>query len=636
VFLAGCKILPFRSGVRFLFGVSITPFFIAFIIFLMGIIWPGAPHWLLMILPLAIAIGWFIKAKGFYELKAFITKIGEVIFSLIRNREFRVKLVCYIVCCVCIFIVMIPLGTILVRHAKAPIIDHDISHYIMQARYFLEDGDTLGIDNYSGERDGTVVKDDHGPLWVNYISQALMYRSDTQEKDVFDDAAARVAIVITFFYMMISAGAVALILIYDFRAFLLANLLILMHKDFEYISYAFSRDGFRITSLLLFCIILLAFVQRQKVRQSQDVIPGSAFGLSSFLLLGIIAFFAMQGHGANVFFIFLIALAFGIMLIVFQAGAKNILLCSIAIIVGVLSGFVKNIAWFLETGSFRGLATFGLEGTEYGAAVEAADQARTIPPGWERVLVFIESPGVGTILIGSIGLLIMVFVFIVKRKELLPFTFAIFALCIILPMTGLFDIMGHGVSDWYFQNFRYRLPLYAFMAICGAYIIVKLMRKDRLAIWGFVLCAIILLVFSVASTLIIRNGWRDENNWKNAAVNYYRETAQLAEQLADDQRVLINNDRLAIHFKTPPLLHATEKIRPLLLAESAYEVRSILDENNIGVVHVSTRRESIKVTYFYRYLIESDNVEMLSLSPDSEGQAGQPIELFIINSIEDE
>jgi len=69
----------------------------------------------------------------------------------------------------------------------------------------------------------------------------------------------------------------------------------------------------------------------------------------------------------------------------------------------------------------------------------------------------------------------------------------------------------------------------------------------------------------------------------------------------------------------------------LLAAESYDEIYAFLKENRIGVVVVSSQNERMKSTLFYRYLVASDDVEMLEVS--HEYYAGQParqIEIFII------
>ena len=135
-----------------------------------------------------------------------------------------------------------------------PGIDSDGAHYELNARYFLEDKNSWEVDNYTDDKYGSSMPDDHGPLWIMYLADANIV-ADTVG---IDDSLRCVNITIFWVYFC-----------FDIFLFILASYgggtyragvlsLVLFHiYTYSMLMVVGSRDAFRFASLMLLVIFVV-------------------------------------------------------------------------------------------------------------------------------------------------------------------------------------------------------------------------------------------------------------------------------------------------------------------------------------------------------------------------------------------
>lgn len=609
LFLQAEILLPFGSWCRFFLGVSITPLTLGLISFLIGVI-PGCPSSFFLFLPVALALTHQIFFNGFRTLLVFFKSTTIKINSLKQNMKKVGTVAKLVILFIAFVILVIPLSKSMYIHVRTPVNDHDASHYLMQARYFAEDRNSVQIDNYTGDKAGTVLPDDHGPLWTTYLGQALMFHPNGYQGYPWD-ATARVAIVITIPYMLLGLSALALAVRYDANMVLLSIAFLLFEPTFSYISNAYSRDGFKLIALCAVTLVLFAFAKRSYVSRGTC----SGFGLKDFLLLFLMSFFSIQGHSGNLFSLFPMAVFFGVFLLCMKTPVTQIFFLFISGMAGIAFGLIKNIFMYFNRGSFRSYTSFYTAGTEYQATVRRASLGF-----FEGLKLYVDGPVFFCVLLGILGLLFIIINFYISARSTLrnmrifpnALIFAVLSLCSFIPFTGLFDFAEYHISEWFLLNFRYQLHFYIFVSILAAWFVVFLLDHLRQSLVLFLATSATLLSICAYSAYTVKRFWPNEYTPIVAWEQDIQLMANTCVEVSKGQNILINYESLNYNFSKPAIILPGEKTVNLMHANSSDDLNFSLKALDIKVVVLHTQ-PNIEQSALYKYLSGSQDVQQLDI-----------------------
>ena len=599
----GCACLKARRfshlgiWVRFLAGVSLTPLLLAFMSYLLGLLFPGAPIWLFITFPFVLAAVILFTKNRYLGLSFLFRSAIDGWEALRQNtKQFRFfTIVLLLLLCCLAFLLVIKTSYCIIN----PVFGEDLSHYLIQAKYFVEDRVSLGIDNYVGtSREGTVLTDDHGPLWPIYLADAWMHSGSVV--GYWNDAAMKTACVFSLFAMLAAVAALALAVKYTLFMGLITPAFVLLYRYFYLIPYG-SRDGFRLTGLCLLILLLLVFVQRIAKEQ--------AFYPSDYFLLALMCFLTMQGHGSNVYMIFCLSMTFGVLLIICCAKVSTILLMAGATILGTGLVLIKNIQLYLHRGIFRSYTSYATQGT---ALLDASKRQTEEMESFKVIWGSFQWQEFALSILGVCGLVLIGIRYWRRERrplkqtdcsDLAAFSFGLFTAALLLPISGLLDWGQYNISTWLLMQIRYRMYLYVVAAVCGCFFICDIcdrFERDTLR-KGFCYALILLLV--TTSLVQVFQSWPNYNAYPN--VNTLIEAASFAERSAEDGNIFVSDTISAYYYVNSPHLIVHEYTRPLLVAKTDSEIEAALRRLDAKVFMFSFLEVGgMKEMPFYRYLQE--------------------------------
>ena len=350
----------------------------------------------------------------------------------------------------------------------------DESHYLLEAKYYVDDRNSFEIDMYMGEKEGTYQIDDHGPLWTVLLADAMFFSNNDDRNPL----VLKILFIILVASMIISLFNVTSIII-DFRAGMIAMIVAFGYRYLIHFPLAGSRDGFRYISLFLLMALLYEFVERCRCCNS-DI----SYGTQDFLITVFFTFLCINGHGGNAYFVvsLLLAAVMLILCVVFHQNYTDVkkvigysLRLSAAIGIGIIAGLVKNIYIYLKYGSFRSYTSFAYRGLSYDNYGEYIDvkSSNNICEKMNRLLMdytYLEIVLlVIAILVFCFSVLYLLRVFCSGRIEdeynevwsLL--VSVVFFGCLMLPLSGMFNFIAGDVQKWFFVQLRYRIYIYIYI-----------------------------------------------------------------------------------------------------------------------------------------------------------------------------
>ena len=342
------RMLPIQ---RFLFGFCLSPLYISLSTFLIALVWVGVPRFVLFLAPVVLSTAYLLWNRNFMLLRQVFDFQGIRVVCKPDNSP--LKKVIRVPTAIFLLVILTLFG--LTIHARVEHDDYgsDESHYLTQASIFYEDRNSREIDRYAGTQwEGTVFADDHGPLWPVYLADAGILSGAISQ----NSAETETAYFITLFFMLallINTGWIVSGSIYGGIAalFLYSNYYYAVHFVING-----SRDGFRIISLLAFFILLYQLILM--LREKKDL----TFWEAGLLLL--FSYFCMNGHAGNVFIMLSATIVLLALELYLRIPFRQFLLSGISILAGTLLCFVKNILYYLETGTFMTSTLRAFSGTE--------------------------------------------------------------------------------------------------------------------------------------------------------------------------------------------------------------------------------------------------------------------------------
>lgn len=612
-FVSGLKkVFPYHSIIKFLAGAAGAPFFIALSVYFLGIVWPGAPVWIRIPFPMAVCIALALVCRNYRHLIDFFVSVSLVFVRSIKKFSF-------VLCAGVLLIMAVSLTTKLYVNTKTPVIHNDALHYLIQARMFAQDGDSLAFDSDDPQSPygNAYIPDSHGALWPCYLGHAILF-SPGQQAHYPGDVSARLAIQLTTPYFLFAFAALCLLVRRDIKTLVFSLALLFAVWRFGWLAYGFSRDFFRLAALLLLTAYALSVYNR-----ARDGVPFVT--MADWFVSAALVYYTIQGHAVNVVMAGIILIALTVFLCFKRIDLSKIILWASGALTGGGGGFVKNIWHLFKHGELRISSSIIRQGTPLeikpGKAETAgfADVAPIYGYGWNEICI----------ILGLAGLVFLIFrlVTAIKNKRLIDdenyihYGFTVLTLALLLPIFGAFDL-GYALSEWFLMNFRYSLYIFPYLAILGSlFLILVLVRAKRA--WMTV------AVTAICGTLAF---YSISVKWPVLApsgempfIYSYIKAGRWLAQNIPGERVFSNNERANYYFDSLGTVILSPASRALILDQTEPELEETLRFMDISAVALFEDGYDLSETSLCRYLnakvpnIKLEGVRLYPLAIESEG-----------------
>ena len=525
---------------RFLIGFSATPFFIAVWMLVLAALLPGASRWLFLLLPAAVAL----VVLALYAPRTLHRLLREWQRIRAASKNPWLAYLIYVTFAVLMALVIFKL----IPNGQYPFTEHDALVYAIEALQFARSRSISGIPDFRATIDSVMPYHPHTFLYQALLSQSLMATgSDTLGFPY--DHAARAVIQALFLYMLLAVVALAK----TFRVLgvgSLAIIVLLQVPNIEYLSYASSRDAFRIIPLVLLAIIFVGLSPRRLQRRLH---PGSLF----FCL--IFAGFSLAAHTLNLVMVGSIVLAWLVWVLLGKAPWRNILLVLGAILIGLFISGLHYLKSYMDTGNFMGygfvyyayintpLWQYFVNKYQYVVNASLLQQINLLLDQ-DQYRLSVQSL--------FVSLLTIVSYFTLKRKNLAKLLLFI---CLInfstlIPMTGLLDFTKIKLSDMLIRNLRYILHWYPFAAVSVAIFSLSFIdnfsvhKKKYFRFTGWFFLSLLFLILVHTSFKTVNESWRVMNSKVYKSEDIWS-IKKVLDTLPSDERILTDDNHWAYYLK---------------------------------------------------------------------------------------
>lgn len=448
-----------------------------------------------------------------------------------------------------------------------PDIDSDRAHYQLDARYFCEDKNSWEIDNYTDEKYGSSLRDDHGPLWIMNLTDAQVLADAVGLDDPVRIVNYAIFWTYCCFYILLfltasfisgkySAGVVSLLLFNLYR--------------YEVLMIMGSRDAFRFIGLLLLYLYvsnILAEIMEGKARWYH------------YAFMTLFCYLSMNGHEGNVYIMLGMFLVVAVILIVKKTRLKNILLSGSAVLCGTLLGISKTISIYMETGRISSSTILPFHDTPVIQQIAEVNEKRA---DWETIWESYSLSVLFMMVIGIIALIVMIAVSTVKKdKNLLIYGILIAGM--LLPMTGIMDWIGYECSRWFVEQLRYRMYFLMLFAIMGGWMLTRSWAEKLLRyICGFMVAIVFGLWLSVENDRISFYN----KSYLTSCITVGESYRELADTVASvtDGNVFTRNQVILYYLHGTPKLLYHMYTEDLIQAKADAEIEAALEKLNVGAI----------------------------------------------------
>lgn len=644
-------------------GIASSPMFLSFFIYLLGLFFVGWSSWFYYVVPLIVAIVWIGCFKNYILILSVIKEAGAYLTDQVKNlgsglflnaigatgivffyalgfstndtfKEYvlaiyhSLNLTGYLVA---MFFVVSVFSTILYVTRKMvkdgvfiknlfmlilftvvgcslylglsmngrPMRDTDRSHYEIEARYFAEDRNSWEIDNYTDEKYGSTLRDDHGPFWTVNLSDTYILANILRIENPI--RITNICILWAYICFHILLFSTASFIAGTKRAGTLALCLFDFYEHETSLMVYGSRDAFRFIGLLLLMLYvynIFSELLKNKVKGHQ------------FLFLTLFCYFSMQGHEGNVYVMLGMFIFMGAVLLYYHVQARCLILCGISILFGTLLGITKTISLCLSTGRIDSSTLLAFHDTPVIAQMAENDAERI---AWNTICASYSAPVFFMIILGVIGV-IGLLIISWKHKETETFIYGIIIIGMIFPLTGVFDWIGYEFSRWCIEQLRYRMYFLMLFAITGAWMLTYSWNSKRLR---YILTWVVVFCFSVYL-------YQEDSKYKayprnhivasNVLVEEYRQIGDIAAE-ASDGDAFVYNQVLLYYLKGNPRLIFHQYSEDLLQAKSEEEIQAAVDKLNIGTIILPAsglEYHDYSLLPFWKYINENDNFGMIT------------------------
>ncbi|MBR2674867.1 MAG: hypothetical protein IKE52_05375 [Mogibacterium sp.] len=589
-----------------LIGIASTPMLVSLFDYLLGFILVGAWSLLFYLLPIVFSIiivaankNYKLLAKACSEAKKYINEYGEGKES--GRIGSRVRDVAYLAA------LLIFIGTYGVQSVfliERPVLDPDRAHYELEARYFLEDKDSLAVDNYRDEKYGSSLEDDHGDLWVICLADAYIATDVAGSEETL--ICVNSSLLWTYFCFLLLLFLTASFTSKTYRAGIAAILLFNIYHSTMDIIFG-TRDAFRFVGLLL--LLLYA------INQYEDISSGRAKWYE-YAFMALFCYLSMEGHEGNVYLMLGMFLVFALILLFMRTKFKDLVICGFSVLAGTLLGIKETITLFLTTGNLQSSTLLPFHDTP------VIDQIAELNAGRadiEAIWASYSIPVRLMMLLGVIGLVSMLVYSIWKRKRTtLIITLLICGL--LLPMTGAMDWIGYDVSLWFFEQMRYRMTFLMLLAISGAWVLTRSIKSRHiLAIFARIpfaaaFIAVMFFFLQVEQLRMVDYGelYLDYCIKRGA---YYEDIADRAAR-ATHGSVFTQDQALLFYLHGNPKLLYHINAEDLIQAKTEEEIKAAIEKLNIGAIVLPPNGLSYHdyaLLPFWEYIISDESFGQIDM-----------------------
>lgn len=593
------RLLPWPPMARFLAGAASTPFVLSALVFVIGLVWRGAPRLVFVWAPVVLAVGWL----ALYGVRALWAARSAPTLRLDSLRR--------ILLFIC-FVLMVGLATQrMVNCLFQPIISHDIAHYLTEARYFVEFPDSLAINSGIGAQLGTVHPDDHGPFYVCYYAYAMLLTpggAPVAHSEVYNVFAH-----FNFACMAAAFTALALAIKKSYLFAMLSILFMLQAHRLYYIWDSQSRDGYFLAAIALFVLMLLGLARR--LPTLADNREKTSPGL--YIYAGWTSLCLLQGHGWGA----LIFACGGAVLLGFCLARRVPLRRQLALYAamgtGAALGLVHMALRFLRTGKLRSYIVDYAIGSPL--RERYLEQDTTRPGGLDAFLDFWRGSQGLVLLLGFAACVVAVILALRARRlklrtsgiDGMQLFGAVLFLVLCLPIFGLF---GPGVFSSMVGNFRYAFYLYFLAPIPAALLLFRLCRrifeKDGRVAWAR---SIITGLASVVTFFSIVLAWPGGPQPTQEYADALFQAAEAAENAQGAGRIMTDLPAISIYFEQPTLMLMSAASEELIAAEGDEAVANAFAGLNVTVfVSQQGNAPGFEETDIYAWLEANAQKESIS------------------------
>jgi len=564
---------------RFLIGFCLTPFVLAVWMLFVSVVLPGSSRWFFLLPPSSVAVVILLRYGC-----GILRRLGRFYRRCrFRARELWPVYAAYI----CVGVLIVNVISKLVANGAVPVTGSDALQYLGYSLKFAQTRSVFAVTGFHDSPDGTLIGDIHGPVWHTFLSHALMTTGNNPPGYPYD-YAVRVAFQVTVIYMLLAVAALAATSGY-WGVPPLSLALLLQVPQFEYISTASSRDGFRIIPLVLLVTILTGLSPRKLACN---------FHLVALIPVVAIAAFSLAGHTLGGIVAITIGLAWSIWVLAAKAKWIKVVLVLMAMGVGFVLAGPQYIQAYLEIGRVPGAGVFremAIAGTPMHEAWSNWLTSRMggTASAIQRLSVLLARDQYRLSVFGLLGSVCAVLLwpkFRRQKQASIIIFIGLVTLVVAIPFTGLFDI-GFGLSDWFVRNFRYPLHWYPFAAVCVAMLLGygydRLMSRSNkyLRVLAGVAMVGVTLAASFLAHNIIVSKWRTnggaEEEWLMAIVKPLKSVLQ---QMPAGKRLLLDNESYNYYLDNQAIVMFSRPTWDILQAKDENQAWNALKALNIGAV----------------------------------------------------
>lgn len=565
------RALPVPALSRFCAGLALAPFVTGAWMMAGALLWPHAPREVMATGLVALAALLFMR--GLRRLPRALIRAWRAQAALPGGAWTTLPLVMMAA------VAFALLAQHLWRNALQPVSAHDALNYLSEARYFLAERGLPGMLDMGDAPDGSVRGNTHGFLFTAMLAAALCFSDGVSGYP--QDFAARLALQLTLPAMLCALLALAGLL--RRRAVgALALLMVLGVAPFEYVSFAASRDAFRIAALLLFALLLEANGDGRT-----RAAPRIALAVGAAL--------AVTAHTLNILVVAVAtAVSLGVMLWERRGWRPTAWLAG-AVGVGVLLASERYIASYRDSGQLWGElpSRYALQGSVLDGAWQHLERY-----AGSHALGAVDKLGVllardggwlsGAGLLAALALLLVA----TGRRRAAMRGWALTSLALIAPLSGMFDIEPYRLSDWFVENLRYALHWYPWLALVLVATLLCMIERaarrggmqTRVSAVGIVLVSV---VYGALAVYTLEHAWRGEKARSAARQGFETQLAlleKLAAELGTGQRLGLDDLGYQYYLAKPALILGARPSWPLLRAADQQQALARLDALGIGAL----------------------------------------------------
>ena len=658
-----------NEGQTILIGVGVTPMFVSLVVYLLGLVFIGWPSWFYVIVPFILAIIFLVVKKNYgvainairsvfvycidfaKSLGAWLLLDGFLALCLIMgfailyncSSEFiyilsavyhSMNLIRYglafllaIVSAVIVFYFikrMLVDGTFSrnlflfffmtvvgcscflgISMNSRPTIDSDRSHYELEARYFLEDKNSWEVDNYTDEKYGSSLRDDHGPLWIMDLADAKLVADVCGLEDNLRTTNFAIFWTYCCFYLLlfISASFIA----GTYKAGVVSFLLFSIYK-YEIMMIEGSRDAFRFVGLQLLFIYVC--------NQFEEIVNNRAKWYHHIFML-LFCYLSMNGHEGNVYVMLGMFIVMGIMLLINKTPFRQFVLYGTSVLAGTILGITKTISLYLTTGNMTSTSKLVFHDTP---VIDQLIEINAARADWNTIWASYTKPVLFVMLLGMFALIIMIVVsWIHKDKKVLTASLLIFGM--LLPLTGVMDWIGYECSRWFLEQYRYRMYFLMLLSMTGSWLLTRKYDRKILTGIGVVGSAFVFALYGWAK--IDKSSTYNKEYVRSCitVIENYKQLANTITSLTDGNA--FTHDQVLLYY-----LHGTPKLlyhmytEDLIQAKTDEEIETAIEKLGVGAILLPENGlayHDYSLLPFWNYINENENFSQLRFKERDDG-----------------